>query len=69
MPDHSIPEGNPLSQEAFLSLAAAAGIDVDGPHGAELFAFVQSTLAGLASLKDIDVSSVEPDMAFMPLGE
>lgn len=62
-------EGNPLSREAFLSMAAAAGIDVDGPHGEELFAFVQNTLASLASLKDIDVSSVEPDMAFMPLGE
>ena len=62
-------EENPLSQEAFLSMAAAVGIDVDGPHGEELFAFVQNTLASLASLKDIDVSSVEPDMAFMPLGE
>ena len=62
-------EGTPLSREAFLSMAAAAGIDVDGPHGEELFAFVQNTLASLASLKDIDVASVEPDMAFMPLGE
>lgn len=62
-------EENPLSQEAFLSMAAAAGIDVGGPHGEELFTFVQNTLASLASLRDIDVSSVEPDMSFMPLGE
>ncbi len=61
-------EEQPLSREAFLSMAAAAGIDVSGTHGDELFSIVQGTLAGLASLKDIDVSGTEPDMAFIPDG-
>ena len=59
----------PLSQEVFTSQAAAAGIDVSGAHGEELFAFVRNTLASLEPLKDIDVSDAEPNMAFMPLGE
>ena len=62
-------EGEPLSQEAFLTLAAAAGIDVTGAHGEELLAFVRNTLTSLEPLKDLDVSEAEPDMAFMPRGE
>ena len=58
----------PLSREAFLSMAAAAGIDASGTHGDELYSIVQGTLAGLASLKDIDVAGIEPDMAFIPDG-
>ena len=58
----------PLSREAFLSLAAVAGIDASGTHGEELFSVVQATLAGLASLKDIDVDGAEPAMAFIPAG-
>ena len=58
----------PLSREAFLSMAAAAGIDASGTHGDELFSVVQGTLAGLASLKDIDVAGAEPDLAFIPAG-
>ena len=58
----------PLSREAFLSIAAAAGIDASGTHGDELYSVVQGTLAGLASLKDIDVAGAEPDMAFIPTG-
>jgi hypothetical protein len=59
----------PLSREAFTTLAAASGIDVSGDHGDELFDFVLATLAGLGSLKNIDVSGAEPDMAFKPAGE
>ena len=59
----------PLSREAFTTMADAAGVDVSGPHGDDLFDFVQATLAGLNSLKDIDVAGVEPDMAFKPTGE
>jgi Asp-tRNA(Asn)/Glu-tRNA(Gln) amidotransferase C subunit len=58
-----------VSQEAFLSQAAAAGIEVSGSHGEELIAFVRNILAGLESLKELDVSGIEPDMAFMPLRE
>ena len=61
-----MPEEKPLAYEAFLSLAAAAGIDVSGSHGQELFAFVQNTLLGLKPLQQIDVAGAEPDMAFIP---
>ena len=49
-------------------MASAAGIDVSGEHGEELFSIVQATLAGLESLKDIDVTDTEPDMSFEPGG-
>ena len=62
-----MPEEEPLSYDAFLVLAATAGIDVTGTHGEELFSFVQTTLTGLKSLQGIDVAEMEPDMAFIPL--
>ncbi len=63
-----MPQEQPLTREAFLFMAAAAGLDVSGTHGDELFSVVQGTLAGLAALKDIDVAGAEPDMAFVPTG-
>ena len=63
-----MPQEAKLSKEAFLYMAASAGIDVSGEHGEELFSIVQATLAGLESLKDIDVTDTEPDMAFSPDG-
>ena len=59
-------ESSELTREAFLFLAAAVGLDVSGSHGEELFPIVRNTLAGLESLKDIDVSGAEPDMVFIP---
>ena len=56
-----------LSREAFLHLAAQAGLDADSPHMEELYPYVLVVLAGLRSLQDLDVSEVEPDMAFLPL--
>ena len=64
-----MPEGPLLSREAFLTLAAAAGIDVSGEHGEELFTFVGDTLASLESLKDLDVAEAEPPIAFITPGE
>ena len=64
-----MPEGPLLSHEAFLTMAAAAGIDVRGAHGEELFTFVQDTLASLESLKDLDVAEAEPPMVFVTPGE
>ena len=61
-------EEQPLSREAFNSMAAAAGLDVSGEHGEELFRVVQGTLAGLQSLTSIDVAGAEPDMVFLPKG-
>ena len=67
-----MPEESQLSQsiskEAFLFMAASSGIDVSGEHGEELFSIVRATLAGLESLKDIDVTDAEPDMSFAPDG-
>ena len=34
-----------------------------------LFPYVEAQLAGLRSLRDIDVSGAEPDMAFQPAPE
>jgi hypothetical protein len=63
-----MPSKSPLPRETFLSLAAAAGLDVKAAHMEELYPFVQATLASLLPLKDIDVAGAEPDMAFIPLG-
>ncbi|MDP6548977.1 MAG: hypothetical protein QF659_02750 [Dehalococcoidia bacterium] len=63
-----MPSETPLPREAFLSLAAAAGLDVKSPHIEELYPFLQATLASLHPLMDIDVAGAEPDMAFIPLG-
>ena len=63
-----MPENSRLSKDAFLFMAASAGIDVSGEPGEDLFAIVQATLAGLDSLKDIDVTDSEPDMSFAPEG-
>ena len=55
-----------LSRQVFTTVATAAGIDVAGAHGDDLYRFVQAVLAGLESLNDIDVAGAEPDMAFLP---
>jgi len=47
-------------------LAAAAGLDVASPHIEELYLNVRSLLASLESLRRMDVSGAEPDMAFIP---
>ena len=59
-------EDNPLTREAFLYLAKEAGLDTSSPHMDELYPYVQAVLAGMQSLKELDVSGVEPDMAFIP---
>ena len=55
-----------LTREAFLHLARAAGLDAASPHMDELYPYVLNVLAGLQSLKELDVSRAEPDMAFIP---
>lgn len=55
-----------LSRETFLRLAAGVGLDVNSPHMEELYANVRNLLASLESLREIDVSAAEPDMAFLP---
>jgi Asp-tRNA(Asn)/Glu-tRNA(Gln) amidotransferase C subunit len=61
-----MPEGSPLTQEAFLHLAKEAGLDVNSPHMDELYPYVREVLAGFEPLKGLDVADAEPDMAFIP---
>ena len=62
-----MPTQNPLTREAFIYLAGQAGLDTSGPHLDELFPYVQSVLASVESLLDIEVAGTEPDMAFSPM--
>ncbi len=57
---------SPMGKEAFLRLAADAGLNADSPHLDELFSYVQAVLDGLRPLHDLDVTAIEPDMAFEP---
>ena len=57
---------SPMGREAFLRLAADAGLDADSAHMDELFPYVQAVLDSLRSLNDLDVTAIEPDMAFEP---
>ena len=57
---------SPMGRDAFLRLAADAGLDTDSAHMDELFPYVQAVLDSLRSLHDLDVTAVEPDMAFEP---
>ena len=64
-----MPGDNPISRDAFLYLAAQAGLDTNSPHLDELFPYVQSVLSSIRSLDDIDCGISEPDMAFNPSPE
>ncbi len=57
---------NLLTREAFLYLAKEAGLDTSSAHMDELYPYVLNVLAGVQSLKELDVSRAEPDMAFIP---
>ena len=58
-----------LDRETFLRLAAGLGLDVSSPHMEELYPNVRNLLASLETLREIDVSAAEPDMAFIPSPE
>ena len=64
---------NPMTYDAFLSLASEAGLDIGSgagdTHMEELYSYVKAVLASLRSLNELDISQVEPDMAFMPFRE
>ncbi len=59
-------ENTPMSRESFDEAASRLGIAGFEDHMDELFRQVQGVLAGTRSLATIDVSNVEPDMAFDP---
>ncbi|MDA0732989.1 MAG: hypothetical protein BZY73_06470 [SAR202 cluster bacterium Casp-Chloro-G3] len=64
-----MPGDNPLNRDAFLYLAAQAGLDTASPHLAELYPYVVSVLSSVRALDDIDVGTNEPDLAFIPSPE
>lgn len=64
-----MPTEGPLTREVYLALASAAGLDTASTHSEALYSFVQATLAGLQSLREIDVAGAEPDMVFLPAPE
>jgi Asp-tRNA(Asn)/Glu-tRNA(Gln) amidotransferase C subunit len=57
-----------ISRQSFEEAAARLGIDGSEGHMEELFRQVQGVLTGTESLRAVDVSGVEPDMAFNPSG-
>lgn len=61
-------EDTSISRDSFDETAARLGITGSEAHMDELFRQVQGVLAGTRSLGAIDVSDVEPDMAFDPKG-
>jgi Asp-tRNA(Asn)/Glu-tRNA(Gln) amidotransferase C subunit len=61
-------EGQPISREAFDEAAARLGIEGSENHMDDVYRQVRGVLDGTRSLLAIDVSGVEPDMAFRPTG-
>ena len=56
----------PISRQSFDEAAARLGISGAPEHMNELYGQLRGVLAGTQSLLKIDVSGVEPDMAFIP---
>ena len=63
-----MPDNVTISRESFDEAAARMGINGSEAHMDELFRQVQGILSGARSLLSVDVSNVEPDMAFDPAG-
>ncbi len=55
-----------LSREEFDCLAEQLGISGDPAYIDELYSQVRGVFIGAKTVRDIDVSGVEPDMAFVP---
>ena len=55
-----------LIREEFDRLAEQLGISGDPAYIDELYSQVRGVFIGAKTVRDIDVSGVEPDMAFMP---
>ena len=62
-------EKHELSREGFLSMAKAAGLDVQDPHMEELYRYVQDLLPAMKSVRELDLTGVEPATVFMPSKE
>ena len=55
-----------LSREEFDCLAEQLGISGDPAYIDELYSQVRGLFIGFKTIRNIDVSGVEPDMAFIP---
>ena len=56
-----------FSRETFLRIAEASGLDVnDEHHMDQLYAFLQTLLPALKTIGKIDLSGVEPLLAWVP---
>ena len=55
-----------LTREQFDGLAEQLGVSGDSAYLDELYSQVRGVFIGTKSIRDIDVSGVEPDMAFVP---
>jgi hypothetical protein len=62
-------EKNGLSKEDFLSMAKAAGFDIEDPHMDELYRYVQDLLPGLKGIHELDLTGTEPATIFVPSRE
>ena len=63
-----MPNGKPLTREEFDTMAAHLGISGEPDYLDELFSQVRGLVEGADSLRQMDVSSAEPDMVFVPPG-
>ena len=63
-----MPDDAAISKQAFDETAARLGITGSEAHMNELYSQLQGVLAGTASLRNIDVTDTEPDMAFIASG-
>ena len=61
-----MPDDSPISRQAFDEAAARLGIAGADAHMDELYNQLRGVLAGTVSLRNLDVSGTEPDMAFIP---
>ena len=58
--------GKPFTRQDFDRMAAELGLSGDTDRMDELFAQVRGLMTGAESLRRMDVSAAEPDMAFIP---
>ena len=63
-----MPDDSPISRQAFEEAAARLGIAGADAHMDELYNQLRGVLTGTASLRNLEVSGTEPDMAFIPQG-
>ena len=60
------PGGKNLTREEFDRLAEQLGITGDPAYMDELYSQVRGVFIGAETVREIDVSGTEPDMAFVP---